>query len=322
MNGYGIMGYLFDRCSTPCRGRITCVHSCRRYLGYQFRIVLWLFQLICAVYMLQVPTSSSNEQWPRFTDPHLAHHHSFTLAHDFPLNIDSHSVAYSGNRSEGHIYEEVGPPSQSGAPPYLNAEMLEAHQLHQQRLHQQQLGSLCSMCSVRCSPQGVVPRAPTLPSLPPMCHCGSSRPMSPLCHHGSISHPTTSNTLNCNGCAPRCLAHQNPQTLQNSGTAPVHTTNCLHGFTNQRYNPPPHDSDHNHEHQNSDSTDQRSSSPFSFLRKTNRDSKASTGNMLDNSSNKSGLTCSRKLLLIVALTLVLILVISVAVGLVAALTGK
>ena len=233
-----------------------------------------------------------------------------------------HSIAYSG-RSEGHIYEEVDPqPNQP--PPYLNSEMLEAHHRQQQILEQRMRGSpasLCSMCSIRCSGHHNTMTASMAPSLP-ACNCQSSCTL----HTSSIAHtlsPSGSHLpLGCSrACTtsyqPACV-HQN-NAVRTNGSLPH--TNCLlnDGLSaiNQRYtgtmNP---EMNHNHD-------ESRSLSPmFRFMRKNNRDSKASTGNILDNSSSKSLLMCSRKFLLIILLTLILILVISVAVGLVVKFTGR
>jgi len=105
-------------------------------------------------------------------------------------------------------------------------------------------------------------------------------------------------------------------------TCPLHQQAMMGGISNQRYTTSTLSPDQLH-NQTTDSNSNtkandtsRSLSPFAFLRKHNRDSKASTNNMLDNSSSKSLLMCNRKWLVAVVLTLVLILILSVAVGLV------
>lgn len=199
--------------------------------------------------------------------------------------------------------------------------------------------SLCSSCSVRCTEHSAPPQQPP-PSLP-MCNCGNpmmsthTLPQQPFCSfHGSITphhlhHQRQASgsprTLN-NGYEQQCPGSNTPCTLHHNSIAdPHHTMPCtLHnplGISNHRYTgtiPADTATHHNKDTKSSN----RSLSPFAFLRKNNRDSKTSTNTMLDNTSSKSMLVCSRRWLVAIILTLVLITILSIAVGLVVTFTGR
>ena len=282
--------------------------------------------------------SDSNGGWPpRFADRNSTGHQ---LTNTFHFN-DSHSstgTTYSV-RPEGHIYEEVGPPSHP--PPYFCAggDMDgRIPSIHQTLDHQHHLrgspSSLCSMCSRHCSGQ----RGPSPPTLP-LCNCVAHGMQQPFCnHHGPLAQPQPLNRTLTNGhtnpaqqCnSPPCTLHTSSvigDQLHHGTPCIVHPHNTMVGISNQRYTAPaatmtPDNSLPNGQGDNNSKPKDRSLSPFAFLRKHNRDSKASTNTMLDNSSGKSVLMCSRRWIAAIILTLIFIVVVSVAVALAVIYIGK
>lgn len=211
--------------------------------------------------------------------------------------------------------------------------------------------SLCSRCSVRCSGGHQQQQPPTLP----LCNCMSSAaiasgsgspltlPHQPFCNiHSSVPHlqqlqsANSSRTLNnsyhnphqqCNSPATVCSLHHSAspvnlelqlhQQQQQHSALSACTLHHPTAVSNQRY------ADSSRSPAPDAKTKDRSLSPFAFLRKNNRDSKASSNTILDNASSKSALmSCNRKWLVAIVLTLVLIILVSVAVGLVVTFTGN
>lgn len=265
--------------------------------------------------------------------------HQLTNAFHVNDNQSMSGTSYS-TRPEGHIYEEVGPPTQP--PPYFtgNGDMdTRIPSIHQTMDHHLRgsPSSLCSMCSRRCTGHRGQPSPPNLPA----CGCMSHGMQQPFCNlHGSISpspHPLhTPMSLN-NGhsnpaqqCSPTCNLHAaSPAAmgdhLHHGAPCTLHPHSTLAGVSNQRYTAAAgtiaaDPSLHNNQLETNKKPKDRSLSPFGFLRKNNRDSKVS--NNTDSSSSKSVLMCSRRWLVAIALTLALIVVLSVAVGLVVTFTGE
>ena len=214
------------------------------------------------------------------------------------------------------------------------------------------LCSSCGTCSSRFNNPHIHPvSAPSLPPSSSICNCTEFMTTPHTMSHHQQPHfcnninSSISQHMNTSAASPLTLSHMNStarssptqvhtsihhtMTDQRHMTCPLHQHQMMAGVTNQRYTTSTLSPDQLH-NQTTDSNSNtkanvdssRSLSPFAFLRKHNRDSKASTNNMLDNSSSKSLLMCNRKLLVAVVLTLVLILILSVAVGLVVTFAGK
>lgn len=283
--------------------------------------------------LLQVQTD--NNAWPRFAD-RASTGHQLANAFQFgePRSGTATPTGYNFDHPERHIYEEVGPPPHP--PPYLTGGDMDTRiSPHMDHHFRGSPASLCSRCSVRCSGNGHPPQPPSLPACNCMSPATAVHGMAPhLCNiHSSISQhqmqqqrtlndSPSSQHMQCSP-PPPCTLHHNEH-LHHGLPCTLHHQSSTMGVTNQRYTGTitPGAAHHNQTQTSTKTKDSnRSLSPFAFLKKHNRDSKASTNTMLDNSSGKSVLMCSRKWLVAIVLTLVLIVVLSVAVGLVVTLTG-
>lgn len=299
-------------------------------------------------------TNTNNSAWTR--GPEHQQHNPNVIANAFQFG-DGHGSAATtyqpGGSVSGHIYEEVGPPS--NPPPYMETRVPGMHPAMDPHHHYRESPiSMCGSCGT-CSSRFNIHHQPltSMPSLPPnasLCNCADTMIPSPhTMSHQQQPHCCSSMNSSIPGhqmhtsSSPLTLPHlsnsarssptQVHTSIHHTGdhrhmTCPLHQHGTIGAVNNQRYTATMMLGEHPH-NQTTDSnsntkanSDSRSLSPFAFLRKHNRDSKASTNTMLDSSSSKSLLMCNRKWLVAIVLTLVLILVLSVAVGLVVTFTGE